>query len=61
MLVKPMNTHDLLIQLEALLVSHQDKQRRAESAERDGSGPALASPQGAGHAIPAQPKRATGE
>jgi hypothetical protein len=33
MLVKPMNTHDLLTQLEALLVSHEDKKRRAlESA-----------------------------
>ena len=29
MLVKPMNTHDLLTQLEALLVSHQDKKRKA--------------------------------
>jgi DNA-binding response OmpR family regulator len=28
MLVKPMNTHDLLTQLEALLVSHQDKLHR---------------------------------
>lgn len=25
MLVKPMNTHDLLLQIEALLVSHEDK------------------------------------
>lgn len=29
MLVKPMNTHDLLLQLEALLVSHEDKKRKA--------------------------------
>jgi DNA-binding response OmpR family regulator len=29
MLVKPMNTHDLLTQLEALLVSHEEKKRRA--------------------------------
>ncbi len=28
MLVKPMNTHDLLTQLEALLVSHEDKRRK---------------------------------
>ena len=27
MLVKPMNTHDLLIQLESLLVSHEEKLR----------------------------------
>ena len=33
MLVKPMNTQDLLLQIEALLVSHEDKKRkRAESA-----------------------------
>jgi DNA-binding response OmpR family regulator len=36
MLVKPMNTHDLLTQLEALLVAHQEKKRRA--AEMDGGG-----------------------
>jgi DNA-binding response OmpR family regulator len=30
MLVKPMNTNDLLRQLEALLVSHEDKKRREE-------------------------------
>ena len=35
MLVKPMNTHDLLTQLEALLVSHQDKKRRALEASDD--------------------------
>jgi len=28
MLVKPMNTQDLLRQIEALLVSHEDKKRR---------------------------------
>lgn len=28
MLVKPMNTNDLLLQLEALLVSHEDKKRK---------------------------------
>ena len=31
MLVKPMNTHDLLNQLEALLISHEDKKRKAAS------------------------------
>ncbi len=31
MLVKPMNTHDLLIQLEALLASHQEKLRAADN------------------------------
>jgi len=30
MLVKPMNTHDLLLQIEALLVSHQDKKAADE-------------------------------
>ena len=38
MLVKPMNTHDLLIQLETLLVNHEDRKRRtlvaAESTAR---------------------------
>ena len=29
MLVKPMNTNDLLLQIEALLVSHEDKKRKA--------------------------------
>lgn len=29
MLVKPMNTNDLLVQIEALLVSHEDKKRKA--------------------------------
>ncbi|MGC8550060.1 MAG: response regulator [Acidobacteriaceae bacterium] len=29
MLVKPMNTNDLLMQIEALLVSHEDKKRKA--------------------------------
>jgi DNA-binding response OmpR family regulator len=31
MLVKPMNTNDLLRQLEALLVTHEDKKRKAEA------------------------------
>lgn len=30
MLVKPMNTQDLLVQIEALLVTHEDKKHRAE-------------------------------
>jgi len=29
-LVKPMNTNDLLVQIEALLVTHEDSKRRAE-------------------------------
>ena len=29
MLVKPMNTQDLLVQIEALLVTHEDKKRKA--------------------------------
>ncbi len=33
MLVKPMNTHDLLIQLESLLVSHEERRRKGS---RDG-------------------------
>jgi DNA-binding response OmpR family regulator len=32
MLVKPMNTTDLLLQIEALLVSHEDKKRKAAGA-----------------------------
>jgi DNA-binding response OmpR family regulator len=32
MLVKPMNTPDLVRQLEALLISHEDKKQRQESA-----------------------------
>lgn len=31
MLVKPMNTQDLLVQIEALLVTHEDKKRKAEA------------------------------
>src|ERR1700761_6091524 len=30
MLVKPMNTNDLLLQIEALLVTHEDKKHRAK-------------------------------
>ncbi len=30
MLVKPMNTRDLLLQIEALLVAHEDKKHKAE-------------------------------
>lgn len=30
MLVKPMNTNDLLVQIEALLVTHEDKKQRAK-------------------------------
>ncbi|HLH35280.1 MAG TPA: response regulator [Alloacidobacterium sp.] len=33
MLVKPMNTQDLLVQIEALLVTHEDKKRRAQKKE----------------------------
>lgn len=31
MLVKPINTQDLLVQIEALLVTHEDKKRKAEA------------------------------
>jgi DNA-binding response OmpR family regulator len=31
LLVKPMNTSDLLVQLEALLVTHEDDKRRGET------------------------------
>ena len=34
MLVKPMNTHDLLTQLEALLANHEEKKRRALSGHK---------------------------
>lgn len=36
MLVKPMNTRDLLLQIEALLVSHQDKKLKAAKAASTG-------------------------
>jgi DNA-binding response OmpR family regulator len=32
MLVKPMNTSDLLLQLESLLVSHEEKKQKAQAA-----------------------------
>ena len=35
LLVKPMNTSDLLRQLEALLVTHEDSKRRREAADGD--------------------------
>jgi hypothetical protein len=31
MLVKPMNTNDLLLQIEALLVTHEDKKQKAKA------------------------------
>lgn len=34
MLVKPMNTNDLLMQIEALLVTHEDKKHRAKQSVR---------------------------
>jgi DNA-binding response OmpR family regulator len=37
MLVKPMNTSDLLLQLEALLVSHEDKKQKAASLHLAGA------------------------
>lgn len=44
MLVKPMNIQDLLVQIEALLVSHEDKKRKpldsAAAAEAEGKTPA---------------------
>jgi DNA-binding response OmpR family regulator len=38
MLVKPMNTSDLLRQLEALLVTHEDKKRKAEQGSPEYAG-----------------------
>jgi DNA-binding response OmpR family regulator len=35
-LVKPMNTNDLLLQLEALLVTHEDKKQKAKQASQSG-------------------------
>ncbi|HEX6773357.1 MAG TPA: response regulator, partial [Acidobacteriaceae bacterium] len=32
MLVKPMNTNDLLLQIEALLVTHEDKKQKAKQS-----------------------------
>lgn len=40
MLVKPMNTNDLILQIEALLVSHEDKKRKAPKAGESGKRPA---------------------
>jgi DNA-binding response OmpR family regulator len=37
MLVKPMNTNDLLVQIEALLVSHEDKKRKAQELAAAGA------------------------
>jgi DNA-binding response OmpR family regulator len=34
MLVKPMNTNDLLVQIEALLVTHEDKKHKAKQASQ---------------------------
>jgi DNA-binding response OmpR family regulator len=34
MLVKPMNTNDLLVQIEALLVTHEDKKQKARQASQ---------------------------
>jgi DNA-binding response OmpR family regulator len=34
MLVKPMNTHDLLLQIEALLVTHEDQKQKAKQASQ---------------------------
>lgn len=34
MLVKPMNTNDLLLQIEALLVAHEDKKHKAKQASQ---------------------------
>jgi len=42
-LVKPMNTNDLLVQIEALLVTHEDKKRREASALQPAGGEAKAS------------------
>ena len=41
MLVKPMNTNDLLLQIEALLVTHEDKKHR----EKQGAQPAYGAAQ----------------
>ena len=42
-LVKPMNTNDLLVQIEALLVTHEDKKRHEESGLQPAAGEAKAS------------------
>lgn len=34
MLVKPMNTNDLLVQIEALLVTHEDKKQKAKQGSQ---------------------------
>lgn len=40
LLVKPMNTSDLLRQLEALLVTHEDSKRKSEARANGGAAPA---------------------
>jgi DNA-binding response OmpR family regulator len=48
MLVKPMNTNDLLVQIEALLVTHEDKKHRAkQSVKPDYAAAGPAADQGA--------------
>lgn len=44
MLVKPMNTNDLILQLEALLVSHEDKKRKAAASAAASQPPAKIPP-----------------
>jgi DNA-binding response OmpR family regulator len=45
MLVKPMNTQDLLLQIEALLVSHEDKKsKRASAPEKSVASATAAAP-----------------
>ncbi len=44
MLVKPMNTSDLLLQLESLLVSHEEKKQKAAHAAAKSNGSAQGKP-----------------
>jgi DNA-binding response OmpR family regulator len=56
-LVKPMNTSDLLLQLEALLVSHEEKKQRI--AAKQAQDPALVTAGATGEASRSSRKRTT--
>jgi DNA-binding response OmpR family regulator len=48
MLVKPMNTHDLLLQIEALLVTHEDKKHKGKAEVKPDYAPTSAARKGVG-------------
>jgi hypothetical protein len=48
MLVKPMNTNDLVLQIEALLVTHEDKKQKAKQGVQPDYAAAAAAKKGNG-------------